>query len=64
MPNDKFTGDYGDMWVACFNWVVTADKSKLASASDLHWLVRENSRLLAVGQLPRIHTALKGYWES
>jgi len=22
VPNDKFSGDYGDMWVACFNWVV------------------------------------------
>jgi hypothetical protein len=29
VPNDKFTGDYGDMWVACFNWVVTTDESNL-----------------------------------
>jgi hypothetical protein len=43
VPNDKFAGDYGDMWVECFNWVVTADESKLAMASDLHWLVRENT---------------------
>jgi hypothetical protein len=34
-PNDKFTGDYQDMWVECFNWVVTADETKLATASDL-----------------------------
>ena len=43
VPNDKFTGDYQDMWVACFNWIVTADETKLTTANDLHWLVRENS---------------------
>src|SRR5205085_1260386 len=45
VPNDKFTGDYGDMWVACFNWLVAADESKLATGSDLHWLVRENTNV-------------------
>jgi hypothetical protein len=43
VPNDKFTGDYGDMFVACFNWVVTADEKRLTTASGLHWLVRGNT---------------------
>lgn len=64
VPNDKFTGDYGDMWVACFNWVVTADASKLATGSDLHWLVRDNTNVC--WPLDNFHTftaALKKYWE-
>jgi hypothetical protein len=36
VPNDKFTGDYQDMWVACFNWIVAADETKLACANDLY----------------------------
>ena len=27
VPDDKFTGDYQDIWVACFNWIVTADET-------------------------------------
>jgi hypothetical protein len=65
VPNDKFTGDYGDMWVACYNWVVTADVTKLACANDLYWLVRENSSVCWPSA--NFHTftaALKKYWES
>lgn len=65
VPNDKFTGDYGDMWVACFNWIVTADESKLATGSDLHWLVRDNTNVCWPSA--NFHTftaALKKYWES
>lgn len=43
VPTDKFAGGYGDMWVACYNWIVTADEGKLSCANDLYWLVRENS---------------------
>jgi hypothetical protein len=65
VPNDKFTGDYQDMWVACFNWIVTADKTKLACANDLYWLIRENSAVCwPSANFHRFTAALKKYWES
>jgi hypothetical protein len=65
VPNDKFTGDYGDMWVESFNWVVTADESKLTTGSGLHWLLRDNTNVCWPSA--NFHTftaALKKYWES
>jgi hypothetical protein len=43
VPNDKFVGSYVDMWIACFNWVVTAERDKLVCANRLHWLVRDDT---------------------
>ncbi len=65
VPDDKFTGDYGDMFVACFNWAVKAEESKLACANDLYWLVRDNASMC--WSATNFHTftaALKKYWES
>lgn len=65
VPNDKFTGSYQDMWVECFNSVVTADATELTTASGLHWLVRDNSSVCWPSA--NFHTftaALKKYWES
>jgi hypothetical protein len=65
VPNDKFSGHYGDMFVACFNWLVGADESKLTTASGLHWLVRDNTSIC--WQSANFHaftSALKKYWES
>jgi hypothetical protein len=65
VPNDKFTGSYQNMWVECFNWIVTADKSKLTTASGLHWLVRDNSPTSwSVANFSAFTAALKKYWES
>jgi hypothetical protein len=44
VPADKFGSSYQDTFVNCFNWVVNADRSKLTTASGLHWLVRDNER--------------------
>jgi hypothetical protein len=64
-PNDKFTGDYQDMWVECFNWVVPADETKFATASDLHWLIRENTSVCwPSADFHTFTAALKKYWES
>lgn len=64
VPNEKFTGDYGDMWVACFNWVVTADESRLSTGSDLHWLVRDNTDICwSSANFHSFTAALKKYWE-
>lgn len=65
VPNDKFTGDYQNMWIACFNWIVTADETKLACANDLHWLIRENSAVCwPSDNFHRFTAALEKYWES
>jgi hypothetical protein len=64
VPNDKFTGSYQDMWVACFNSIVTADESKLKTASGLHWLVRDSSSVCWPStNFHAFTTALKKYWE-
>lgn len=65
VPNDKFTGDYRDMWVNCFNWVARADEPKLACANDLYWLVRDNSAVCwPSANFHAFTAALKRYWES
>jgi hypothetical protein len=65
VPNDKFTGSYQDVWVECFNSVVTADETKLTTASGLHWLVRDNfSVCWPSANFHTFTAALKKYWES
>lgn len=65
VPNNKFTGSYQDMWVECFNSIVTADETKLTTASGLHWLVRDNSSVCWPPSNFHIFTAaLKKFWES
>jgi hypothetical protein len=65
VPKDKFSGSYQDMWINCFNWIVTADETKLTTASGLHWLVRDNSAVCWPSHDFHLFTAaLKKYWES
>ncbi|RDL46289.1 hypothetical protein BLJAPNOD_06483 [Ensifer sp. M14] len=65
VPNDKFVGSYQDMWIKCFNWIVTADSSELTTASGLHWLVRDGSPVCWPSANFRAFTAaLKYHWES
>lgn len=65
VPNDKFTGSYQDMWVDCFNWIVEADETNLTTASDLHFLVRENfPECWPSANFHTLTAALKKYWES
>ena len=65
VPNDKFVGDYRDMWIACFNWIVTADETKLTTGSRLHWLVRDNDSVCwSSANFHAFTAALKKYWES
>ena len=65
VPNDKFIGDYGDMFVACFNWVVTTDETNLTTASGLHWLVRDNTSVCwPPANFHAFTAALKKYWEN
>jgi len=65
VPNEKFAGAYQAMWVECFNSVVTADETKLTTASGLHWLVRDNSsECWPSADFHTFTAALKKYWES
>ena len=65
VPADKFTGNYGDMFVACYNWVVNAEISKLTTASGLHWLVRDNTSVCwPTTSFKTFTAALKNYWEN
>ena len=65
IPNDQFTGKYGDMWVKCFNWIVTADAEMLTTGSRLHWLIRDDSNVCwPTAKFNTFTHALKEYWES
>jgi len=45
VPADKFVQAYDDSFVNTLSWVLKADKTKLACANDLYWLVRDNSNV-------------------
>jgi hypothetical protein len=45
VPADKFVQGYEESFVSTFNWVLSADKTKLACANDLYWLVRDISHV-------------------
>jgi hypothetical protein len=45
VPNDLFGTSYEATVLAALKWIVATDKTKLACASDLHWLVRENTAM-------------------
>jgi hypothetical protein len=65
VPNDKFVGTYANMWVECFNHVVTADCTKLFCANRLQWLVRDGSPTSwSVANFNAYTAASKKYWES
>ena len=44
VPDSLFRASYSDTFVETFNWVMSADKTKLACANNLFWLVREGGK--------------------
>ncbi len=65
VPNEKFVGTYSDMWVECFNWIVSADVTKLTCANQLHWLVRDGTPTSwPVANFSAFTAAAKKFWES
>ena len=65
VPNSKFAGSHQDMWVECFNSIVTADETKLTTATGLHWLVRDDTSVCwPSSNFHAFTAALKKYWES
>jgi hypothetical protein len=64
VPNEKFTGTYTNMWVECFNWIVTADRTKMTCANELHWLVRDGAPTSwPVANFGALTAAAKKFWE-
>jgi len=39
VPNDKFSGTYGDSFCNCINWVLQVDDTKLKCANEQYWLL-------------------------
>lgn len=63
VPADKFVQGYEDSFVNTFNWLLNADKTKLACANDLHWLVRDNSNVCwSTVNFDAYLAAAKKYW--
>ena len=42
VPEGHFGKSFEDSFVNAFNWLLSADKTKLVCANDLFWLVRDN----------------------
>ncbi|TDN63939.1 nucleotidyltransferase [Paraburkholderia sp. BL10I2N1] len=65
VPNDKFVQSYEDTFVNAFNWISNTDKTNLACASDLHWLVRDNTSVCwATANFEAYLTAVREYWNA
>jgi hypothetical protein len=63
VPAQNFGGSYVDSFVNTYNWVLKADKTKLACANDLHWLVRDNANTCwPTANFDVYMAAAKQYW--
>lgn len=63
VASDKFVQSYEDSFVDTFNWVLNADKTTLACANDLYWLVRDNSSVCwPTANVDAYLAAVKKYW--
>lgn len=64
VPSNYFGGTYEDTFVECYNWLLSAEKTKLACASDLYWLVRDNSHnCWSNANFDAFMVATKKYWD-
>jgi hypothetical protein len=63
VPAAHFGKSYEDSFVKTFNWMLKADKTKLACANDLFWLVRDNSQnCWPTAKFDTYLAAVKRYW--
>lgn len=62
-PANLYGVSHEDTFVNTFNWVVNADKEKLACANDLHWLVRTGPLVCwPIADFDAYLVALRTYW--
>lgn len=65
VPNELFGTSYRSTMISCLNWILAADKTKLACASDLHWLVRDHGGACwKTADFDAYLIALKDYWNN
>lgn len=63
VPTEHFGKSYKDTFIACYNWVANADKSKLTCAHGLEWLVRDDSPVCwPTADFDTYMAAVKKYW--
>lgn len=63
VPVGNFAQSYETSFVNTFNWVLSADKTKLACANDLYWLVRDSSNACwSTANFDAYLTEVKKYW--
>ncbi len=63
VPAGNFVRSYEDSLVNTFNWVVNVDKTTLACANDLYWLVRDNTSVCwSTAGFDTYLAAVKQYW--
>lgn len=64
VPANLFGGSYEDSFVSTFNWILKADKTKLACVNDLYWLVRNNAQACwPTANFDAYIAAVRKYWE-
>lgn len=62
-PVGAFVQGYEASFVNTFNWVLDADRTKLACANDLHWLVRDNAHVCwSTANFNAYLAAVEKYW--
>lgn len=65
VPVDRFVAGSQDTVVAAYNWIINADRTKLACANDLYWLVRDNSNVCwPSANFDAYMAAFKKFWEA
>ncbi len=63
VPISNFGKSYESSFVKSFDWILETDKSKLACANNLFWLVRENAaNCWNTADFDAFLPALKKYW--
>lgn len=63
VPNNKFGASFEDSFVNSFNWVNDSDKTQLACANGLYWLIREGGgNCWKPADFATYIAAVKKYW--
>lgn len=65
VPNEQFGVTFTDSFVNAYNWISNADKDKLVTASEMHWLIRDGHHVCwPAANFDAYMVAVKQYWEN
>lgn len=63
VPENYFSNSYEDTFVNTFNWLLSTDKTQLSCASDLYWLVRDNTHnCWSTANFDKYMSAVNRFW--